>query len=103
MRRKKAIHKKKATHRKGSVTQVRPVRTDFEVMETTAAETMGLGPEIAGQTGDIAGLSTLATGNSESVAELVEAGQDLEAELVSGVENAADPDESEVMTHGRRD
>ena len=32
--------------------------------------------------------------------ELVEEGQDLEAEKVSGVENAPDPDEAEVTTHG---
>ena len=37
--------------------------------------------------------------DSESVTELLEEGQTFEAEAVSGVENAADPDVSEVVTH----
>jgi hypothetical protein len=37
--------------------------------------------------------------DSESVEELTEEGQDYEAEVVSGVENALDPDEGEVRTH----
>lgn len=65
-------------------------------------EPMGLGPDAAGQSGDIEGLSTVATGDSESMAELVEEGQDLEAERVSGVENAPDPDEAEVRAHGQQ-
>jgi hypothetical protein len=44
-----------------------------------------------------------ATVNSESVAELVEEGQDLEAEKVSSIEDAPDPDEAEVTIHGRRE
>jgi hypothetical protein len=103
MRAKKAIHKRKATHGKRSTARQRPVSTALEDLEVTTAESTGLGPNAAGQSGDIEGLSAVATGNSESVAELVEEGQDLEAEKVSGVENAPDPDEAEVMTHSRRE
>ena len=37
--------------------------------------------------------------DSESVRELAEEGQDYEAGIVDGVENAPDPDVSEVKTH----
>ena len=58
----------------------------------------GLGPDSAGQSGDNQGLSNLASGDSESVAELVEEGQYFEAEAVGGVEDAPDPDVAEVHT-----
>ena len=103
MRAKKAIHKRRTTHRKRSTAQKRIAPGNLEDLEVTAAEPTGLGPSAAGQSGDIEGLSAIATGNSESVAELVEEGQDLEAEKVSSIENAPDPDEAEVMTHSRRE
>jgi hypothetical protein len=59
----------------------------------------GLGAFTGGQSGDIQGISSRAGTDSESVAELLEEGQTFEAEAVSGVENAADPDVSEVVTH----
>ena len=102
MRAKKAIHKRKATHSKKSIAQKRLASVDLEDVEVTAAEPTGLGPNAAGQSGDIEGLSVVATGNSESVAELVEEGQDLEAEKVSSIEDAPDPDEAEVTTHDRQ-
>jgi hypothetical protein len=102
MRANKAIHKRKPTHGKTSTAQKTLSSSDLEVLEVTAAEVTGLGPNTGGQSGDIEGLSAIATGNAESVAELVEEGQDLEAEEVSGVENAPDPDEAEVTTHERR-
>ena len=37
--------------------------------------------------------------DSESVDELLEEGQALEAAAISGVEDAPDPDEGEVVTH----
>jgi len=58
----------------------------------------GLGPDSAGQSGDTQGLSDVAEAGSESVEELVEEGQSLEAEVISGVENAPDPDVAEVHT-----
>ena len=53
----------------------------------------------AGQSGDIQGLSDIEDVDSESVRGLAEEGQDYEAGIVSGVENAPDPDVSEVKTH----
>lgn len=61
----------------------------------------GLGDEAAGQSGDLQGLSSSEDVDSESVEELLEEGQAFEAEVVSGVENAPDPDEEEVHTHER--
>ena len=54
--------------------------------------------ETAGQAGDAQGLSDVAEAGPESVAELVEEGQALEAEVIEGVENAPDPDVAEVHT-----
>jgi len=62
------------------------------------ARQQGLGPGSAGQSGDTQGLSDDAEAGSESVLELIEEGQSFEAEVISGVENAPDPDVSEVHT-----
>jgi hypothetical protein len=62
------------------------------------AKESGLGPGSAGQSGDTQGLSDAAEADSESVLELVEEGQSLEAEVIGGVEDAPDPDVSEVRT-----
>jgi len=59
----------------------------------------GLGSNAGGQSGDTQGLSRDEREDSESVEELVEDGQDFEAEAVSGVEDALDPDQGEVKTH----
>jgi hypothetical protein len=58
----------------------------------------GPGPASAGQSGDLEGLSDVEGADSESVEELVEEGQDFEAEIVDAVENAPDPDEAEIST-----
>jgi len=51
------------------------------------------------QSGDVQQMSDVANADSESVKELVEEGSALEAAAVDGVENAKDPDVSEVTTH----
>ncbi len=57
-----------------------------------------LSPEAqAGQAGDIQQLESVADVTSESVEELVEEGNGLEANIVQGVEDAQDPDVSEVI------
>jgi hypothetical protein len=56
------------------------------------------GKNSAGQSGDDQGLADSAEADSESVKELVEEGQSYEANIVSGVENAPDPDVAEVRT-----
>ncbi|HLK32824.1 MAG TPA: hypothetical protein VKT29_07015, partial [Terriglobales bacterium] len=53
----------------------------------------------AGQSGDAVGLSDTAEMAPESVQELAETEQTLEAEAVSGVENAPPADVEEVHTH----
>lgn len=57
-----------------------------------------LGPDSAGQSGDLQGMSDVADADSESVKELAEEGNAFEADAVDGVENAKDPDVSEVTT-----
>lgn len=57
-----------------------------------------LGPDAAGQSGDTQQLPDTPTADSESVEELVDEGNAFEADAILGVENAADPDVSEVTT-----
>ena len=51
-----------------------------------------VGPESAGQSGDLQGLSGREESENESVRELTEEGQFYEASIVDGVENAPSPD-----------
>ncbi len=57
-----------------------------------------LGPDSAGQSGDLQGIPDVADADSESVKDLVEEGNAFEADVVDGVENAKDADVSEVTT-----
>lgn len=57
-----------------------------------------LGPNSAGQSGDIQQLSDAADADSESVEELVEEGNAFEADAIQGVEEGKTPDVSEVTT-----
>ena len=75
--------RKKATHK----------RRPLEETESAAGT--------AGQSGDLQGLPGSPKADSESVAELVEEGQFFEAGIVDAIENAPDPDESEVKTSER--
>jgi hypothetical protein len=93
--RKKPAAKKKATRRRARA----PRRGKQDVTNPVAIRGQrGLGSASGGQSGDTQGLSRRESVDSESVTELAEEGQDFEAEVVSGVENAKDPDESEVTT-----
>ena len=58
-----------------------------------------VGPESAGQSGDPQRLSTIADTNDESVVELPDTDQALEAAAVDGSEDAADHPERAVHTH----
>ena len=49
--------------------------------------------------GDFGGASVVEDADSQSPEELLEEGQTFEAGIVSGVENAPDPDQGEVRTH----
>jgi len=57
-----------------------------------------LGPNSAGQSGDIQQLQSIAEADSQSVEDLAEEGNAFEAQAVEGVEDAKDPDVSEVTT-----
>ncbi len=58
-----------------------------------------VGPGSAGQSGDPQNLSSSADADSESVQELADTDQALEASIVEGVEDAADHPERPVHTH----
>ena len=58
-----------------------------------------VGPDSAGQSGDPQGLSCVEDASDESVKELAESDQALEAEVLQGVEDAADRPEKPVRTH----
>ena len=72
-----------------------------EFVEDPVSTPRGLGPESAGQSGDLQGLSEIAGADSESVEELIEEGQALEADAIAGVEDAPDADTREVHVHER--
>lgn len=58
-------------------------------------------PELrsGGQAGDLQGLSSVESADSESVGELLEEGNAFEADVLTGVEDAGDRGEREVHTH----
>jgi len=76
----------------------RPVEPVAEVYPEPSPET---GPDSAGQSGDLQGLSGLEESENESVRELIEEGNFYEAAAVDGVENAPDADAGPVRTHQR--
>ena len=90
--RKKSSAKKKPATRKAT-------RRRAEIINpVTPTGRRGLGADSGGQSGDTQGLSRRSYDDSESVEELMEEGQYMEAEAVSGVENAPDADQGEVRT-----
>src|SRR6202167_66120 len=97
---KKVIAKKKSAPKKKASRRRKPApRTPAEVSNPIlSTNRRGLGPGAGGQSGDNQGLSRKESADSESVEELTEEGQDYEAEVVSGVQNARDPDQGEVTT-----
>ena len=110
---KKAPPKKLAPKKPASKSKVRakkpatpkaPVRTSDSTLGSgtfavgSRPRRSGLGSGAGGQSGDIQGLSRGESVDSESVEELAEEGQDFEAGVVKGIEDALDPDEGEVET-----
>jgi hypothetical protein len=100
----KAVRQKKAKRATKTIirgkkfrgSKLRRGETPFD--ELGPRKRRGLGEGSAGQSGDTQGISRTEDVDSESVEELLEEGQTLEAEAVSGVEDALDPDEGEVHT-----
>src|SRR5215831_6259533 len=95
---KKPAAKKKSPARKKPVAKKATRRRAETINPVTPSGRRGLGPESGGQSGDTQGLSRRSYDDSESVEELMEEGQYMEAEAVSGVENARDADQGEVRT-----
>jgi len=60
-----------------------------------------VGPDSAGQSGDVEGLPREAEAGDDSVEELAESGQYFESEVLDGVENTPPADEAEVTVHER--
>ena len=76
----------------------KPDNEGFRTYAIPSTTRKGGGTGSAGQSGDTQGLSDVAGAGSESVEELLEEGQSFEAEAISGVEHAPDPDVAEVHT-----
>ena len=93
----KASSKKAAPPKKAARKKARPQESSQRV-GTPAFTSVGE-ERSAGQSGDLQGLSDVAGADSESVDELLEEGNALEAEVVKGVEDAPDADKGEVRTH----
>src|ERR1041385_9571325 len=94
----KPAAKKKSAARKKPVAKKATRRRAEGINPVTPTGRRGLGPESGGQSGDTQGLSRRSYDDSESVEELMEEGQYMEAEAVSGVENSPDADQGEVRT-----
>ncbi len=75
------------------------VRQNESQMDALDEDPGQLGPDSAGQSGDGQGLSSIADAAPESVEELIDTGQALEADAVMGVEDAADHPEQPVRSH----
>lgn len=96
---KKAAPKKKFALKKKVSAKKKPARRPADVSNPVSAQSdRGLGPDSGGQSGDVQGLSRNELADSESIAELTEEGQDYEAGIVSGVENAPDADQGPIKT-----
>jgi len=96
---KRATPKKRAAKRipRKKTRRKNRMRGKKERFATVASQPEGLRARSGGQSGNLQGLSSTAGADSESVDELLEEGNAFEAEVVKGVQDAAD--ESEVVTH----
>src|SRR5882757_2809351 len=94
---KKIAPKKLAAKKKPAATKTAR-RREQVINPITPSGRRGMGAASGGQSGDTQGLSRRSYDDSESVEELMEEGQYMEAEAVSGVENAPDADQGEVRT-----
>jgi hypothetical protein len=99
---KKATRKRKASRKPAA--RRRPVRETEAVMGSQSVPTVQLKRRARAAAagaggGDFGGASVVEGADSESAEELLEEGQTFEAGIVSGVENARDPDQGEVRTH----
>jgi hypothetical protein len=96
----RAAKKKRSSKPANEIHSPEPSTLGGRIFPTQRRSTKGeIATRSAGQSGDVQGLSRRAVVDSESVEELLEEGQALEAAAISAIENAPDPDEAEVTTH----
>ena len=101
---KKKAPKQKAQEAVRKPARSRPTRQTQVVLGNESVETAQLKRRARGAAagaggGDFGGVSVVEGADSQSSEELLEEGQTFEAGIVSGVENAPDPDQGEVRTH----
>jgi hypothetical protein len=75
------------------------VQEKSQSVDTVAFSPEGPVSRSGRQSGDLQGLSSVEGADSESVGELLEEGNEFEADIVKGVEDAGSADEKEVRTH----
>jgi hypothetical protein len=92
---KKLVGKKKSAKKKAAA--VRTQKKTGGRRELPLSSDM-LGPDSAGQSGDLQGLSNTEGADSESVDELIEEGNAFEAGIVEGVEESGEDGVKEVRT-----
>jgi hypothetical protein len=94
--RKKAVSMRSLARKTKFSAKRKRVTSTGLVVETVPFSSGQRREHLDGQAGDLQGLSNRPTANSESVEELLEEGNALEAEAIQGVENAPDADQGEV-------
>jgi hypothetical protein len=91
--------KRKLPAKKKPARRKKPSRGRAQISNSVPEQDdLGIGPDSAGQAGDVQGLSRDELADSESVSELAEEGQAYEAGIVNGVENAPDADRGPIKT-----
>jgi len=90
---------RRTTGRKTAGALKKQVRGNGHSVDTEVVALEGQGARADEQSGDLQGLSNVASANWESVDELLEEGNAFEAGVVKGVEDAEDAAEGEVRTH----
>jgi hypothetical protein len=94
----KTAAKPKSALKKKRVTTKVVVQGKSQNVETVRLKPKALVARAGAGGGDFGGVSIVEDVDSESADELLEEGQAFEAGIVSGVEDAPDPDEAEVTT-----
>ncbi len=80
----------------------RPLKENDERPDQAGGRPGQGGPGSGGQSGDAQGLSQAVEAAEESVRDLAAAGQDFEAQILKGVEDATDHRGKPVPDHGGR-
>jgi hypothetical protein len=82
-----------------TVSAKKPVAGKSQSVDTVTFSPEGPVARSGRQSGDLQGLSSVEAADSESVGELLEEGNEFEAPVVKGVEDAGNADEKEVRPH----